>query len=101
MEKEKKLLLPYDACEIDAIEGWLDEQARDGWRLESVDGMHFYFTRPDDATLTRYRIDILPKKVPDLAERRATSPAEIRSKGPAMPEISVKSSKSSEVAAMR
>ena len=72
MEKEKKLLLPYDACEIDAIEGWLDEQARDGWRLESVDGMHFYFTRPDDATLTRYRIDILPKKVPDLAERRAT-----------------------------
>lgn len=72
MDKEKKLLLPYDACEIDAIEGWLDEQAREGWRLETIDGMHFYFTRPDDATLTRYRIDILPKKVPDLAERRAT-----------------------------
>lgn len=72
MEKEKKLLLPYDACEIDAIEGWLDEQAREGWRLASVDGMHFYFTRPDDAALTRYRIDILPKKVPDLDERRTT-----------------------------
>ncbi len=72
MASERKLLLPYDGCEIDAIEGWLDEQAREGWRLDSIDGMHFYFTRPDDTTLTRYRIDVLPNKVPDLEERRAT-----------------------------
>lgn len=72
MTKEKKLLLPYDPCEIDAIEGWLDEQAREGWRLDSIDGGYFYFEQPANATLTRYRIDILPKKVTDLEERRAT-----------------------------
>ncbi len=70
--EEKKLLLPYADCEIDAIEGWLDEQAREGWRLSSIEGAYVHFDRPDDAVLTRYRIDIRPKNARDLEERRDT-----------------------------
>ena len=30
--------LPYDWYEIDAIEGWLDEQVREGLRLVTING---------------------------------------------------------------
>lgn len=59
-EKGKKIrrLLPYELFEIDAIEGWLDEQARQGLRLTAVRGQWCYFEKPDDPAMTRYRIDV-------------------------------------------
>ena len=53
--------LPYDWYEIDAIEGWLDEQVRDGWRLVTINGKDFHFG-PTDGTLTRYRIHLKPER---------------------------------------
>lgn len=53
--------LPYDWYEIDAIEGWLDEQVREGLRLVTINGKDFHFG-PTDGTLTRYRIHLKPEK---------------------------------------
>lgn len=53
--------LPYDWYEIDAIEGWLDEQVREGLRLISINGKDFHFG-PTDGTLTRYRIHLKPER---------------------------------------
>ena len=53
--------LPYDWYEIDAIEGWLDEQVREGLRLVTINGKDFHFG-PTDGTLTRYRIHLKPVK---------------------------------------
>ena len=53
--------LPYDWYEIDAIEGWLDEQVREGLRLVTINGKDFHFG-PTDGTLTRYRIHLKPER---------------------------------------
>lgn len=53
--------LPYDWYEIDAIEGWLDEQVREGLRLIAINGKDFHFG-PTDVTLTRYRIHLKPER---------------------------------------
>lgn len=53
--------LPYDWYEIDAIEGWLDEQVQEGLRLISINGKDFHFG-PTDGTLTRYRIHLKPER---------------------------------------
>ena len=53
--------LPYDWYEIDAIEGWLDEQVREGLRLVTINGKDFHFG-PTDGALTRYRIHLKPER---------------------------------------
>lgn len=62
---------PYEPFEIDAIEGWLDEQARQGLRLTLVQGRRCYFERPDTPVMTRYRIDVRGRRA-DEQERRET-----------------------------
>ncbi len=53
--------LPYDWFELDAIEGWLDEQVRQGLRLVAINGKNFHFG-PTDGVLTRYRIHLKPER---------------------------------------
>ncbi len=52
-------LKPYEPYEIDAMEGWLDEQARKGCFLSQSHGrwLQFYRDAPRDL---RYRIDVKP-----------------------------------------
>ena len=57
-EKKIRLLLPYELFEVDAIEGWLDEQARQGLRLTGIQRRWCYFDRPEKPAMTRYRIDV-------------------------------------------
>lgn len=52
-------LKPYEPYEIDAIEGWLDEQARKGCFLSQSHGRWLQFYRDTPREL-RYRIDVKP-----------------------------------------
>jgi len=62
---------PYEKYEIDAIEGWLDEQARQGLRLTLVQGRRCWFEKPETPAMTRYRIDVRGKHT-DEQERLDT-----------------------------
>ena len=57
-DRKIRRLIPYELFEIDAIEGWLDEQARQGLRLTRIGGRWAYFEKPESPTMTRYRIDV-------------------------------------------
>lgn len=52
-------LKPYEPYEIDAMEGWLDEQARKGCFLSQSHGRWLQFYRDTPREL-RYRIDVKP-----------------------------------------
>lgn len=52
-------LMPYEPYEIDAMEGWLDEQARKGCFLSQAHGRWLKFYRDAPRGL-RYRIDVKP-----------------------------------------
>lgn len=52
-------LMPYEPYEIDAMEGWLDEQARKGCFLSQSHGRWLQFYRDTPREL-RYRIDVKP-----------------------------------------
>lgn len=52
-------LMPYEPYEIDAIESWLDEQARKGCFLSQSHGRWLQFYRDTPREL-RYRIDVKP-----------------------------------------
>lgn len=52
-------LKPYESYEIDAMEGWLDEQARKGCFLSQSHGRWLQFYRDTPRGL-RYRIDVKP-----------------------------------------
>lgn len=52
-------LKPYESYEIDAMEGWLDEQARKGCFLSQAHGRWLQFYRDAPRGL-RYRIDVKP-----------------------------------------
>lgn len=53
--------LPYEFYEVDAIEAWLDEQVSQGLSLKKHFGRFYCFERTSDG-MTRYRINVLPKK---------------------------------------
>lgn len=53
--------LPYEFFEVDAIEAWLDEQVSQGLTLKKRFGRLFCFDRSAPG-MTRYRINVLPKK---------------------------------------
>lgn len=53
--------LPYEFYEVDAVEAWLDEQVSQGLTLKKRFGRLFCFDRSAPG-MTRYRINVLPKK---------------------------------------
>ncbi len=58
----KRKLIPYAAYEIDAIEGWLDEMAKEGWMLFNVSTRFAYFRREEPGG-TRFRLDVRSKEM--------------------------------------
>ena len=53
-------ILPYDYYEVDAVEGWLDEQSRKGLRLRKLRGAFCCFDRCEPF-LGRYRLHVKPQ----------------------------------------
>lgn len=54
--------IPYEWFEIDAIEGWLDEQVREGLRLVRITPLKRAEFEPVAGPLTRYRIHLKVEK---------------------------------------
>ena len=52
-------MIPYYRYQLDAIEGWLDEQAQKGLILDDRSGTLFSFKKSEPKVL-RYRIDVKP-----------------------------------------
>ena len=63
--------LPYEFFEVDAVEAWLDEQARKGLSLQKVTGRFCRFERTAPHT-ARYRVNVPSKQdMQTLDERKA------------------------------
>lgn len=60
---------PYQVWEIDAVEGWLDDMASQGYLLESRSGGYFVF-RETEPKKVRHRIDVREKKGSSSRDRR-------------------------------
>ncbi len=56
-----RAVIPYEYFEIDALEGWLDEKAREGWMLREMGSTFATFKRGEPAR-TRYRIDVCTRE---------------------------------------
>lgn len=63
-------LSPYQAFEIDAVEGWLDDMAQRGYRLESRSGGRFFFQETEPKNV-RHRIDVRRNSWDNTDERKA------------------------------
>lgn len=58
MAKHKICIIPYETFEVAAIEAWLEDLARRGWRLEKMTLCFVRFRRAEPADV-RYRLDVL------------------------------------------
>lgn len=58
MAKRKICIIPYETFEVAAIEAWLEDLARRGWRLEKMTLCFARFQRAEPADV-RYRLDVL------------------------------------------
>lgn len=58
MAKRKICIIPYEPFETTAIEAWLEDMARRGWRLEKMTLCFARFRRAEPAQV-RYRLDVL------------------------------------------
>lgn len=58
MARRKICIIPFETFEIDAIEAWLEDMARCGWRLEKMTFCFVRFRRAEPAEV-RYRLDVL------------------------------------------
>lgn len=58
MAKRKICTIPYETFETTAIEAWLEDMARRGWRLEKMMLCFASFRRAEPAEV-RYRLDVL------------------------------------------
>ena len=63
-------LSPYQAFEIDAVEGWLDDMALQGYWLESRGGGWFIFRETEPKTV-RHRVDVRRSSWDSTDERKA------------------------------
>ncbi len=62
-------LSPYQAFEIDAVEGWLDDMAQRGYRLESRSGGRFFFQETEPKNV-RHRVDVRRNSWDNTNERK-------------------------------
>lgn len=58
MVKCKICIIPYETFETTAIEAWLEDMARHGWRLEKITLCFARFRRAEPVEV-RYRLDVL------------------------------------------
>lgn len=63
-------LNPYQSFEIDAVEGWLDDMAQRGYRLESRSGGRFFFQETEPKNV-RHRVDVRRNSWDNTNERKA------------------------------
>ena len=62
-------LNPYQAFEIDAVEGWLDDMAQRGYRLENRSGGRFFFQETEPKNV-RHRVDVRRNSWDNTNERK-------------------------------
>ncbi len=60
-KREVTRIIPYSGYEIEALEAWLDEKAREGLLLKGITGPLAFFRRGAPSR-TRFRIDLWDKK---------------------------------------